>query len=246
MIVVCSGEGVSDLGACTNHAGFCQDDMYRFGPLTFVIDYIIEEVLQYSPLQTHRGTYRYYSEAYLTQRLVEKKNERRGFVLAGRKHGVETGLFFFNAMMLGEITKELESAEEDVAIAILFRDSDGTNNSPNDIGAQKRKSIEEGFKRADFSRGIPMVPRPKSESWFICAAKENPYAHCAELEELPGNDRSPNSAKKMLSVILDGDATCERMIDWLEDNRIDCRKLAEEMPSFAKFHERLTSVLKAI
>ncbi|MDP9533791.1 hypothetical protein Q7L38_14540 [Pseudomonas protegens] len=220
--------------------------MYRLGPLTFVIDYIIEEVLQYSPLQTHRGIYRYYSEAYLTQRLIEKKRERRGFVLAGRKHGAETGLFFFNAWMLGEISKELETAEEDVAIAILFRDSDGTNSTPSDIGAQKRKSIEEGFKRADFNRGVPMVPKPKSESWFICAAKENPYAHCAELEELPGNDKSPNAAKKVLSAILDGEATSERLIDWLEDNGVDCRKLAEQMPSFAKFHKRLISVLQAI
>lgn len=246
MIVVCSGEGVSDLGACINHAGFCQDDMYRLGPLTFVIDYIIEEVLQYSPIQTHLGTYRYYSEAYLTQRLAAKKNERRGFVLAGRKHGAETGLFYFNAWMLGEISKELEVEEGDVAIAILFRDSDGTNSAPSDIWAQKRASIEEGFKRAEFARGIPMVPRPKSESWFICATKENPYEHCAELEELSGNDRSPNAAKKMLSEILEGEATSERLVTWLEDNGVDCRKLAEEMPSFAKFYERLINVLQAI
>lgn len=142
MIVVCSGEGVSDLGACINHAGFCQDEMYKLGPLTYVIDYIIEEVMQYSPLQTHLGTYRYYSEAYLTQRLAAKKNERRGFVFAGRKHGVETGLFFFNALMLGEISKELEAAEGDVAVAILFRDSDGTNSDPSDIWEQKKLRLK--------------------------------------------------------------------------------------------------------
>ncbi|MEG5264891.1 hypothetical protein TRP66_11350 [Pseudomonas sp. JDS28PS106] len=246
MIVVCSGEGVSDLGACINHAGFCQDEMYKLGPLTYVIDCIIEEVMQYSPLQTHLGTYRYYSEAYLTQRLAAKKNERRGFVFAGRKHGVETGLFFFNALMLGEISKELEAAEGDVAVAILFRDSDGTNSDPSDIWEQKKTSIEEGFRRAEFTRGVPMVPRPKSESWFICAAKENPYQHCADLEELSGNDKSPNSAKKMLSTILEGEATNERLLTWLEANGMDCRKLAEEMPSFAKFYERLISVLHAI
>ncbi|MBI6632128.1 hypothetical protein YA0871_05610 [Pseudomonas paralactis] len=218
--------------------------MYRLGPLTFVIDYIIEEVLQYSPLQTHLGTYRYYSEAYLTQRLAAKKSERRGFFLAGRKHGAETGLFYFNAWMLGEISKELEAAEEDIAIAILFRDSDGTNSSPSDIWSQKKTSIKEGFKRAEFTRGVPMVPRPKSESWFICAAKENPYEHCAELEELSGNDKSPNAAKKMLSAILEGEATNERLLTWLEDNGIDCRKLAIEMPSFSKFYERLVNVLQ--
>ncbi|MEX5510792.1 hypothetical protein [Pseudomonas paralactis] len=218
--------------------------MYRLGPLTFVIDYIIEEVLQYSPLQTHLGTYRYYSEAYLTQRLAAKKSERRGFFLAGRKHGAETGLFYFNAWMLGEISKELEAAEGDIAIAILFRDSDGTNSSPSDIWSQKKTSIKEGFKRAEFTRGVPMVPRPKSESWFICAAKENPYEHCAELEELSGNDKSPNAAKKMLSAILEGEATNERLLTWLEDNGIDCRKLAIEMPSFSKFYERLVNVLQ--
>lgn len=246
MIVVCSGEGVTDLGSCINHAGFCQDDMYKLGPLTFVIDYIIEEVLQYSPLESHIGTYRYFSENHLTQRLAARKRERRGFVLAGRKHGVETGFFYFNAWMLGEISKELEESEQDVAIAVLFRDSDGTNGDPSDIGAQKRASIEAGFKRADFTRGVAMVPKPKSESWFICAAKENPYQNCAELEELPGNDRSPNSAKRMLSAILEGDATNERLVTWLENNRLDCNRLSEVMPSFGKFHRRLTEVLQQI
>jgi len=246
VIVVCSGEGVSDLGSCINHSGFCQDDMYRMGPLTVIIDQIIEEVLQYSPMQVHPGIYRYYSEAYLTQRLVEKKNQRRGFVLAGRKHGIETGFFYFNAWMLGEITKELEATEQDVAIAVLFRDTDGTNTAPGDIWSQKTSSMNEGFKRADFTKGVPMMPRPKSESWFLCAAKENPYQHCVVLEDLSGNDRSPNAAKKMLSEVLGGEANSERLLTWLENNNMNCRRLAEEMPSFAKFYHRLVEVLRQI
>lgn len=244
MIVVCSGEGVSDLGACINHSGFCQDDFYKSGPLTIVIDYIIEEILQYSPLQVHPGTYRYYSEAYLTERLVEKKNQRRSFVFAGRKHGTETGFFYFNAWMLGEITKELEATEQDAAIAVLFRDTDGTNTAPSDIWSQKTLSMEEGFKRAEFTKGVPMMPRPKSESWFICAAKENPYQHCANLEELSGNDKSPNAAKKLLSELLGGEASSERLLTWLENNGMNCRELAGEMPSFAKFYHRLVEVLR--
>lgn len=243
MIVVCSGEGVTDLGACINQAGFCQGDMYRVGPLAVVIDYVVEECLQYSPLQVHPGTYRYYSETYLTQRLADKRKQRRGFVLAGHKHGVETGHFYFNAWMLGEIAKELEVAEEDVAIAVLFRDTDGTNTAPSDIWSQKLSSMSEGFMRAEFTRGVPMVPRPKSESWFLCAVKENPYQYCAAFEELPGNDRSPNAAKKILSTALKGEATSERLLVWLEDNGMDCRKMAEEMPSFSRFYQRLVDVL---
>lgn len=246
MIVVCSGEGVSDLGTCTNQLGVCQDDSYKLGPLTVIVDSVIEEFLGYSPRQVHFASYRYYSESYLGVRLSQKKQERKGFVLAGRKHGLETGLFYSNAWMLGEIAKELEEAENDSAIAILFRDTDGASKAPRDLWISKHASMSEGFKRAEFQRGVPMVPRPKSEAWFLCAAKEQPYQHCGTLEDLPGNDKSPNAAKDQLARVLGVDAKAEHLLRWLENNRLDTEALAEQMPSFLAFRERMKEVLQML
>lgn len=243
MIVVCSGEGVSDLGACTNQLGVCRDDSYKFGPLAVIVDNIIEDALGYSPKNAHESAYRYYSETFLTNRLAERKRERRGFVLAGRKHGVETGLFYSNAWMLGEIAKELEDIENDNAIAILFRDTDGASNATRELWINKHTSICEGFKRADFHRGIPMVPRPKSEAWLLCAIKKQPYQHCTVLEDLPGNDRSPKAVKGQLAKALNNNATADHLLDWLENNRLKTDKLAAQMPSFLAFHQRMREAL---
>lgn len=222
------------------------DDTYKLGPLTVIVDSIIEETLEYSPRQVHKSAYRYYSETFLTNRLAERKRERRGFVLAGRKHGVETGLFYSNAWMLGEIAKELEEAENDSAIAVLFRDTDGANKATRDLWINKHLSICEGFKRADFHRGVPMVPRPKSEAWLLCAIKNQPYQHCAALEDLPGNDNSPNAVKDQLAKALKSDATADHLLDWLENNRLHTEELAAQMPSFSAFRQRMKEVLEML
>jgi hypothetical protein len=246
MIIVCSGEGVSDLGSCSDQLGYCQGGTYTLGPLIIVLDNIIEDVLQFSPISTCPDVYRYYSESFLMERLAQKKGERKGFILSGAKHGVETGFFYRNAMILGEIAKELEVAENDTAVAVFFRDTDGTNSAPRDIWEKKRLSISEGFKRAGFENGVPMLPRPKSESWFICAMKEQPYQHCAALEDLSGNDKSPNAAKKQLAGEIGVKASAENLHNWLSENRLKVGDLAEQMPSFSAFYERMRYVLQAL
>ncbi len=54
-------------------------------------------------------------------------------------------------------------------IAVLFRDSDGTASSGRGLWEDKRKSIEDGFGEAGFDYGVPMIPKPKSEAWLLCA-----------------------------------------------------------------------------
>ncbi|OAI94453.1 hypothetical protein [Pseudomonas putida] len=246
MIILCSGEGISDLGICDNEIGSCDGNNFRFGPITLVVDSIVNTCLGYSPREVHPESYRYYSESALAARAEARKRERRGFSFAGKKRGIETGFFYINAWMLGEIALELEAAENDSVVAFLFRDSDGTNSSPRDLWSTKASSIEEGFIRADFHRGVPIVPRPKSESWFLCAAKENPYQHCAALEDLPGNDNSPKSAKRALADALGADATADELVNWLTANELDHAALAAQMPSFSAFLERTRSVLMTL
>ncbi|MCB2156653.1 hypothetical protein KQI84_17390 [bacterium] len=106
--------------------------------------------------------------------------------------------------------------------------------------------MELGFKAADgFDRGVPMIPKPKSEAWLICALKEDsPYSFCDRLEEtLPGNDDSPNSAKMQLAEILlaKGKSTSDLaemvMNQEIHPDRID-------MPSFNSFRQRLELVAR--
>ena len=59
-----------------------------------------------------------------------------------------------------------------------------------------------GFEDEEFSRGVPMIPKPKSKAWIICAIKDNPYHGCNALEGCSESDNAPNSLKGELFSIL--------------------------------------------
>lgn len=88
-----------------------------------------------------------------------------------------------------------------------------------------------------------MVPRPKSESWLLCAAKQNPYQNCEHLEELSGNDNAPNSAKDQLNIALNNQTSAKNLVHWLQSIDFDDNSVAEQMPSFDFFRKRLFEVL---
>lgn len=245
MIVVLSGEGPSDIGSCKNQLGSCSIPEFNAGPMTLLINNLIDSEHGYNPLEVAPNIYRYYSESAIVEKADERKRQRR-FALAGKKHAVETGFFYINAWMLGEIAKEIEEAENDLSISILFRDTDGTNSAPRNLWETKLNSIESGFRRAEYDRGVPMLPLPKSEAWLLCAIKDNPYQGCAALEELPGNDHSPNSAKDRLEGFLGKKASAVNICEWLENNKFDDISTAEQMPSFAAFRNRAVEVLKSV
>lgn len=245
MIFVLSGEGPSDLGTCDNGTLFCTKPEYRHGPLTVVIDNLVEEVLHYRPLEVVPNSYWFYSESALSVRAKERRGSRP-LALAGKKNGQETGYFRINARMLAEIAMELEQQENDQSIAILFRDCDGGNSAPRTLWDTKVQSMINGFAEAGYDFGIPMVPRPKSEAWLLCAAKENPYQNCAVLEDLPGNDDSPNAAKRQLREARDGRSDTDDLIIWLEENRFDHTSVAAQMSSFDTFRRRFFERLESV
>jgi hypothetical protein len=63
------------------------------------------------------------------------------------------------------------------------------------------RSMLTGFEVEHISTGVPMIPKPKSEAWILCALRNN-YQHCAKLEDESGNDRSPNPLKQQLEDYL--------------------------------------------
>ena len=101
----------------------------------------------------------------------------------------------------------------------------------------------DGFEAEGFTRGVPMIPKPKSEAWLICALKKSPYKDCEDLEDRSGSDRSPNSLKAELSALLGKPSAgelpellCDKVRDSVNINKI-------KMPSFQAFRSRLEEVI---
>jgi hypothetical protein len=236
MIVYLSGEGIGDLGACNDGHGHCDGDSFTYGPLTVIVDNILETKLNYSLLQVP-GSYRYISRKFLS--VWSKENQPRMRPSRGICSPPEMGIYRSNSFALAEIANEAEIEENQKTIAILFRDVDGTGSSPRNIWKLKLDAIHAGFAIARYApRGVAMLPMPKSEGWLICAAKDTPYQDCHLLEELPGNDNAPNSMKEILNSILKGRDSAEEVREWLIEQPYD-HDAACQMPSFAKFREEL-------
>lgn len=244
MMVILSGEGKTDFGQCTNGQGMCSGEDYQLGAMAMIVDKMLTERMNYSIRETTPDLFLFVSEAALKEREERRKQESRKFSFAGKKREQETGYFYINAWMLGDIALEKEAELNDKAMAVLFRDCDGTNSSTTGLWGAKWQSMLNGFQRAGFHCGIPMLPKPKSEAWLICAAKNPPYQHCNELEDLSGNDNSPKSAKKRLDELFGSHKSTEELCDWLLETRFDFN--ACEMPSFKAFKDRFNYVLDDI
>ena len=244
MIVILSGEGPTDLGQCNNAQGSCSDEQFQLGPMGLLVDQMLQLVLDYSP-RTIPGVFQYISESVLKDRESIRKKESRKVSLVGKKRDQETGYFYINAWMLGEIALEREDTYKDKAIAILFRDCDGTRSTRAGLWIAKWKSMIDGYTRSGFVRGVPMLPKPKSEAWLLCAAKHHPYQGCDELEELSGNDDSPNSAKKMFDTALGGHKSAAELCEWLENSSFDVDR-ASVMLSFKAFQNELGRAMNEV
>lgn len=242
MIVILSGEGPTDLGQCNNAQGTCSDEQFQFGPMAVLVDQMLQPRLNYSP-KTIPGAFQYVSELALKDR--RKSTQSSKVSLVGKKRDQEIGYFYINAWMLGDIALERESTCKDKAIAILFRDCDGTRLTEAGLWAAKWKSMVDGFKRSGFARGVPMLPKPKSEAWLLCAAKKHAYQGCDKLEDLSGNDDSPNSAKNKLDTAFGGHKSTVELCEWLENNPFDVDS-ASTMPSFKAFQDELGRALNEV
>ncbi|WP_336233177.1 hypothetical protein [Thalassospira sp. CH_XMU1458] len=230
MIFVVSGEGPSDIGSSSH------DHTLKPGPMAHFIDQVVQDKLDYSPIEA--TTMVIISESVLADASKEISSGKKGVTLPGDKSKKETAYFFRNARALAKIA--LDKAAED-AVAVLFRDADGTASSGRGLWSDKVSSIENGFRAEGLRRGVAMVPKPKSEAWLICALKDQPYQHCGNLENRSGNDKSPKSLKKELEELLGGEFDLGEVINQIENRKIDYRKIA--MPSLTSF---LKNICEAI
>jgi hypothetical protein len=239
MYFLFSGEGSTDFGVCANSQNICEGNDYQYGPMAIFVDQIVKEKHKYSLLES--AQYGFVSKQMLVESASELKSIKKSPRLPGKKKAKETGYFYSNARALAFCAKEKETELKDDVVAILFRDSDGTASAERGLWENKRESMIQGFQDEEFLRGVPMIPKPKSEAWILCALKNNPYQRCELLENRSGNDDSPNSLKKELEKQCEKFLSREELCEMVRDYSIDIKKI--KMPSFEAFQTRLKEVL---
>ena len=98
----------------------------------------------------------------------------------------------------------------------------------------------DGFAEESFERGVPMLPKPKSEAWLLFALKYN-YQSGDKLEQRSGNDHSPNNLKDELQAHR-GQLLQEDLNELVRQRQIDFNKM--DMPSFQAFRADLEKAMR--
>ena len=238
MFFLLSGEGPTDIGSGRTTEGICEGDNFVVGPMAIIVEQIVKPCLKYSILD---GACGFVSKHHLSQRAAELKIAKKKLRLPGKKQVKETRYFFNNARVLSRIAMDIQVDRKGKVVAVLFRDSDETASAASSLWEDKRKSMLDGFTEEGFLNGVPMIPKPKSEAWLICALKKHSYQGCEALEKRSGNDKSPNSLKGELKKLLDEDITPELLCEKVRGKVVDIDRI--KMPSFKAFRDRLEQVI---
>lgn len=149
MILVLSGEGPTDLGACKNAQGRCSDKDFTVGPLALLIKQMLEartgdELVNFS------GRCLYVGETALNKKA--KELPYRLLPARSKKKQAEMAYFYTNALALGVLANYVAAEAQDDVVAILFRDCDGTRSAKAELWDVKRRSIEDGFRYSKIGR----------------------------------------------------------------------------------------------
>ncbi len=242
MWLLLSGEGKNDIGRCEPAVPECDGDQFEIGTMTVIIDKLINSLQGYELSYIECKLIHFISEQALS-RLSKKIDPKRRIKLAGKKRKKETIYYEKNARALAQQSQRLAAEKQDKVIAILFRDADGTQSSNRGEWQEKWDSMQRGFELESFSYGVPMLPKPKSEAWLLCALRKSYDQHCNNIENASGNDKSKNSLKIQLDRSLNElGKTTDDIKALIEDGIIDLNKI--DIPSFKVFKQRLQEVIK--
>lgn len=218
--VIC-GEGPTDV--CGNDA-----------PLTVVIKSLLAkwyaEEVKFRPV----------SRAELSNASKNVKPKRGAYVRGSKKPYPETRAVTAFAYCLAQ---QAQNYSSDCGV-IYFKDMDFSSNENRDYFYEGLiAAMHLGFDKAGFRKGIPMVPKTRSESWILCIVDKN-AARVSYYENLPGSDKSPKSGKKVLAAMLG----CSEKENYtkLSDRIADYDWDVLSAPSFVFFKNRLHVVSASI
>jgi hypothetical protein len=206
--------------------------------MALFVDQMAEAKLGYSLLEV--GAVRHVSRVELAS-LAKTQEVRPSVMLPGAKRPAGFAGDYKQAYALGKAAERMAGQEGCPVVAVLFRDSDGTNSAAPNRWESLVDAIRTGFVAAACKRGVPMVPKPKQEAWFLCALKKSPYENCASIEEGPGNDRSPNSLKKQLRDVVGRECDADCLIELVRSRAVDSSRIS--MPSFNIFRRELLAAI---
>lgn len=235
MLILVSGEGPTDMGQCSGESAI-GNAAVQPGPMAWLVEQLAEASEGYPFLAA--GLMCCVSE----QTLGLRSKSLRPPSLPGRKRGKETAYYFRNARALALMAGELAEASSQAVVAVLFHDSDGTQSAGRGEWQAKWDSMIKGFDYEHFATGVPMIPKPKSEAWLLCALKTaQPYQHCEALEFESGNDNAPRSLKAQLADALGERPNAAGLAELVRSGRVDASRI--DMPSFTAFQTRLQECL---
>ncbi len=234
MRLLLSGEGPTDLGhGQPTTAGMA----FVPGPMAWVVDKLLQRYhTGYSLLEAHQAG----SDCitHVSETALAALGKPGSALFPGVKFGKGTAFFTRNAQVLGLLARQTCANEAQPVLAVLFRDGDGVRATPASQWQDKVNSMQRGFALVACQSGVPMVPRPKSEAWLLCALRPPGYANCAALEDASGNDASPTALKKQLAALCGGsNPSAAQQADWVITGTVDPLRI--DMPSFNAFKQAL-------
>ena len=239
--IVITGEGPTDMGYSRSGQGIARGDDFGIGPMGLLLlkqlNRLLPEWNRYLITWQQPGTFC----TLVADGVLGKQSKAGKKIRPSKKVAKGYAEHAQRAAALAQFARENEQQ-----LAVYFHDTDGTRSQLQQDGQRQQKmttAIKEGFKTEQFAeQGIAMIPKPTSEAWLICALKEHPYQHCAELEQnLSGNDKAGARAPKvqLANILNNPDYNRETLIQCVE--KLDPEAL--EMPSYQDFREQLNQAV---
>lgn len=230
MIILASGEGPTDIGKTSGNYDVYAPGSWEPGPMAYFISHIINNLLGFAPLETA-------AMWFIPEEALNRIAKNIKPMTLGKNKE-----FSKAARTLLACADKLSQTVNCSVLPILFRDTDGSR-SQRSMGRwrEKHDSIAFCMDRNHLTMHVcPMLPNPKSEVWLLCAL-QNKYKSCSQLENISGNDDSPNSAKYLLQECLCTETSQAYLVELLENGRI--RPDAIDMPSFNAWKNDLSSMI---
>ncbi len=224
------GEGASDLGSAD-----------RPGPLIVPLKRLAKEITGEDE-ECFPCSFACKTQVETAAKSFERSQPRKKILLRGKKRKFAT-LASFERMATGLGLVALSNSQN--TGAVFFHDCDYTRSevsSPDKYYEQLVCCIEQGFEQVHFQCGVPMVPKPRSESWILCHYQEHPYQNCRRFEDLPANDAALGTGKKRLAKFL-GCAE-SRIYQIIDPEIVDWSRI--DAPSFLFFKKRFQHVVERL
>lgn len=110
-------------------------------------------------------------------------------------------------------------------------------------------AMNAGFAVARFRFGVPMIPLPQSEAWWLAYCQkgldnQSGYNKAKRFEDIPANDHSPKLDKKLLQTAVGTESESDTYFVVMDEiGGMDGRQV--DMPSFNHSRCRFGIVLDA-